>query len=312
MIDVSGLSKRFGPVRALDGVSFRVEEGEILGFLGPNGAGKSTTMRILSGYIDGDEGSVRVCGLDVRTRSLDVRRSIGYLPEAVPLYPEMRISEYLRFRARIKGIPRVRRRAAIARSLDRAGISDVRRRIVGTLSRGYRQRVGVADALLGDPRVLILDEPTVGLDPEQVRQFRQLLMDVGKDRTVILSTHILSEVELVCSTVAIIDRGRIVASGTVDEIRGRIGSSERIVAEIAGPAVEIRGALEGDPRVGRVRIQEGTPFHRVRIDPRVGDDLREDVFRLAKERGWSLRELRREIVLLEDAFIDILRTEEKP
>ena len=174
-----------------------------MGFLGPNGAGKSTMLRILAGFLPGDSGSVRVAGHDVQERSLDVRRVIGYLPEGVPLYPEMRVSEYLRFRARLKGIPAGQRRKQIDRSLEATGVTDVRRRIIGTLSRGYRQRVGLADALLNEPRVLILDEPTVGLDPEQVRQFRSLLREVGRHRTVVLSTHILREVELVCSRVVI-------------------------------------------------------------------------------------------------------------
>lgn len=319
MIEVEGLSKTFGSVRALDRVSFRVEEGKILGFLGPNGAGKSTTLRILAGYIPGDEGTVRVAGLDVRARSLDVRGRVGYLPEAVPLYPEMRVVEYLRFRARLKGIPLYQRKLSVSKALEAAGVEDARRRVVGALSRGYRQRVGLADALLGDPKVLILDEPTVGLDPEQVRQFRQLVRGLGGARTVIFSTHILSEVELVCSDVAIIHRGRILAQGPVESVRKKIGSAERTVAEIAGPAEEIRAALEGEPCVRRARVERapeggadagGRAYVRAAVEPREGGDLRETVYRVARERGWSLRDLRREVVSLEDVFVDVVRSED--
>ena len=231
MIEVDRLSKRFGAVEALQDVSFSVAEGEILGFLGPNGAGKSTTMRILAGFLPGDSGTVRVAGYDVRSDSLSVRRQLGYLPEGVPLYPDMRVKEYMRYRSRIKGIPLRQRQTAIDRALDKTRVTDVRRQIIGTLSRGYRQRVGLADALLAEPRVLILDEPTVGLDPEQVRQFRALLGEVGEDRTVILSTHILSEVELSCSSVVIIRDGSIVARDRAEDLRRRFGSSRRVVAE---------------------------------------------------------------------------------
>jgi len=306
LIEVSDLSKSFGPVRALDRVSFQVERGEVLGFLGPNGAGKSTTMRILTGYLAGDEGTVRVAGHDAALDSVAVRRATGYLPEGVPLYPEMRTAEYLRFRARLKGIPRASRRSAIDRALEEAGVLDMRRRVIGTLSRGYRQRVGLADALLGSPPVLILDEPTVGLDPEQVRQFRQLLAGSRGERTIILSTHILSEVEIICSSVVIIHRGRVIARDSARDLRRRFGASERIIAEIAAPPRRIREALEADPRVVRVRIEEKPPFHRVALESRGGEDLREWVFARASQEGWRLRELRLEQVSLEDVFVDLV------
>jgi ABC-2 type transport system ATP-binding protein len=238
----------------------------------------------------------------------------GYLPEGVALYPEMRVGEYLRFRARLKGVPRSGRKAVIRKALEQAGVADMERRIIGTLSRGYRQRTGLADALLAEPKVLILDEPTVGLDPEQVRQFRQLLRDVGRDRTVILSTHILSEVEIACSAVVIIHRGRIVARDSAADLRKRFGRADRIIAEIAAPASELREALGADPRVASVSVEEAEGgaagrtggFRRVTIEPRGGDDLREAVFALARDRGWRLRELRRESVSLEEAFVSAL------
>ena len=309
MIEVSDLSKSFGSIRALDRVGFRVEEGEILGFLGPNGAGKSTTMRILTGFLPGDSGTVRVAGFDVRSQSMEVRRATGYLPEAVPLYPEMRVIEYLRFRARLKGVPRSRRRAAIERALEEAGVSEVRRQIVGTLSRGYRQRVGVADAILGEPKVLILDEPTVGLDPEQVRQFRQTLRDIGQDRTVILSTHILSEVELVCSSVIIINKGRVVARDTADGLRRLFGAAERAVAEVDAAPDQIREAFRGDPRVHRITVEGDEGFRRVVVESRAGEDLRTLVYQVASSRGWVLRDLRREVRSLEDVFVGLIGAE---
>ncbi len=318
MIEVSELSKSFGPVRALDSVSFRAEEGQILGFLGPNGAGKSTTMRILTGFLPGDSGSVRVNGHDVRTESRRVREILGYLSEGVPIYPEMRVSEYLRFRSRLKGVPRRNRGSAVGQALADARVEDVSGRVIGTLSRGYRQRVGLADALLAKPRVLVLDEPTVGLDPEQVRQFRQVLRDVGRERTVILSTHILSEVEIVCSHVVIINKGRIVARDTAQSLRRKYGAAERTVAEIAGPLADVQGTLEKLAGVARVITATLPPgpdppdaatrfgYHRFVLEAVHADDLREAVFRAVAERGWDLRELRRETVTLEDAFVEIV------
>lgn len=319
MIEVRDLSKTFSGVRALRGVSFNVEEGEILGFLGPNGAGKSTLMRILTGFLPGDSGAVRVAGHDVSTNSLAVRQALGYLPEGVPLYPEMRVTEYLRYRGRLKGVSRRPLREMIDRALERTALTDVRHRIIGTLSRGYRQRVGLADALLAEPPVLVLDEPTVGLDPEQVRQFRQLLGEVGRERTVILSTHILTEVELVCSNVVIIHKGQVVARDRAENLRRRFGHHRRVVAEIVGNEKDIRAALIADERIRSVTLAEkvvgpdssSESYRRYLLEVGDDDDVRPWVFEVVRDRGWRLRELRIEEVSLEDAFVGIVgeRTE---
>lgn len=320
MIHVSRLTKRFGSIRALDEISFDVQEREVVGFLGPNGAGKTTTLRVLTGFLTGDAGTVRVAGHDVSRDSIAVRRSIGYLPEGVPLYPEMRTIEFLRFRAALKGISRRARVGAIGAALERVGIVDVRRQVIGTLSKGYRQRVGLADALLGDPKVLILDEPTVGLDPEQVIQFRKLLREIGQDRTVLLSTHILSEVELVCSGAIIIHRGRIAAQDSAENLRQRVQGMAPVIVEIDGPEQLVRQTLSRmddvesvvSAPVDEVALNDGDSeavtgeFHRFLLRPKPGRDPRVAVFLLAREKGWTMRELRREPIPLEEAFLDIV------
>lgn len=315
MIHVSHLYKSYGPVKALTDISFEVDEGAVIGFLGPNGAGKSTTLRILTGFLPGDRGTVRVAGHDVQRDSLALRQEIGYLPEGVPLYPEMRVHEYLKFRSRLKGIPRQERKKQIAASLGMVGIEDVQKRIVGTLSKGYRQRVGLADALLGQPRVLILDEPTVGLDPHQLLQFRNLLGEVGRDRTVLLSTHILSEVEQVCDGAIIIQGGRIIAQDTAANLRRRVEEVAPISVEILGPRPQTLAALEGLSEIESVERRDDPSDSdpgreracRFRVLPRRGQDPRDAIFRAVVQNGWTLIELHRESVTLEEAFLDIVR-----
>jgi ABC-2 type transport system ATP-binding protein len=314
VIEVAQLEKSYGPVRALDGISFEVPEREVVGFLGPNGAGKSTTLRILTGFLPADAGTVRIAGNDVRTHPVAVRRSIGYLPEGVPLYPEMRVREFLRFRAVLKGIERRRRGEAIGRALEMAGVAHVQKRIVGTLSKGYRQRVGIADALLGQPPVLILDEPTVGLDPEQVIQFRQLLCEIGKDRTVLLSTHILSEVEIVCTGVIIIHQGKIAAQDSAVRLRQRVQHAAPLRVEIAGPPEQLQKALASLPEVEAVEDlgpasagdDSGRAFSAFRLRARRGRDPRVAVAQLCRRSAWELRELHREEVTLEEAFLEVV------
>lgn len=242
MISVSHLTKRYGDVVAVNDVSFEVGKGEIVGFLGPNGAGKSTTLRILAGFLGQTRGSVRVCGHDVALDSLEARKSLGYMPESVPLYPEMRVIEYLAFRAEVKRVERKKRAHAVDSAMEKAGVADRATSLIGKLSKGYRQRVGLADALVGSPPLLILDEPTSGLDPNQIREVRKLLREIGKEHTVLLSTHILGEVESSCTRVLVIAKGKLVAEGSVDEIR-RLRRSPAFMVVVRGEAAKAEATL---------------------------------------------------------------------
>ncbi len=258
MIEVEHLSKSYGPIKAVDDISFSVKKGEIVGFLGPNGAGKSTTLRILAGFLGQSQGRVRIAGHDISEEPLEARACLGYMPEASPLYPEMRVSEYLSYRAELKRIPRRGRKEAIGRALADAHIEDVEGMLIAHLSKGYRQRVGLADALLGSPPLLILDEPTAGLDPNQIREVRALIHRLAKEHTVLLSTHILPEVESTCSRAIVIARGRLVAEGSIDEIRAmRRASGVRVSARgNKKRALEIARKLEGVARAEAERVGE--------------------------------------------------------
>jgi ABC-2 type transport system ATP-binding protein len=253
MIEVDKLSVSYGSFRAVDGVSFSVEKGEIVGFLGPNGAGKSTTLRVLAGFLGATGGAVRIAGIDVTEDSQAARAKLGYMPEMSPLYPEMRVGEYLRFRAELKKVPRSSRRGAVESAMREARVDDFEDVMIGHLSKGYRQRVGLADALVASPPLLILDEPTAGLDPNQIREVRALIKKLGKDRTVLLSTHILSEVEATCSRAVVINRGRLVAEGSIDEIRAmRYASGVRFV--VRGDKEAALGVLRKAPGAKRASV----------------------------------------------------------
>ncbi len=304
MIEVRNLTKYYGDFRAVDSISFGVHEGEIVGFLGPNGAGKTTTLRVLTGFHPASSGTATVAGCDVFTKSLEARRHVGYLPESVPLYPEMRVHEYLRFRGKLRGLAAAQRESAMARVAERCWIKDVLRRPIGQLSKGYRQRVGLADALLHNPKVLILDEPTVGLDPTQIRETRSLIRDLAKEHTVILSSHILPEVEATCQRIIIIHRGKIVASGTAAELRERVTGESRLIAELRGPEAEIARGLKQLPQVSEVACSAVDGWTRATVATQA--DLRENIFKLAMQQGWALRELRREVATLEDFFVKIV------
>jgi ABC-2 type transport system ATP-binding protein len=252
MISVSHLVKRYGAHVAVDDVSFEVKKGEVVGFLGPNGAGKSTTLRILSGFLGPTSGKVEIAGHDVQEDSIEARRAIGYMPEAVPLYPEMRVAEYLTFRAELKGIPRSKRHGQVDDVMERASVFDVATALIGNLSKGYRQRVGLADALLGSPKVLILDEPTAGLDPNQIREVRDLIQGLSKEHTVVLSTHILSEVEQSCSRVIVIAKGKLLAQGATADIQN-MRRTAALEVTVRGSAKAAKTALSSIEGVGKVR-----------------------------------------------------------
>lgn len=303
MIEVRHLTKRFPGVIAVDDLSFDVRRGEIVGFLGPNGAGKTTTLRILCGYLPATAGEVRVAGYDVFRDSLEVRRRLGYLPENCPLYPEMRVIEYLRFRARLKGLSGRRMRERVEAVMRLCGLDGAGRRLIGELSKGFRQRVGLADALVHEPELLILDEPTLGLDPNQIREVRRLIRDLAERHTILLSTHILQEVEMTCRRVLIIHRGRLVAADTPDNLRALREGGPRIIVEISGPAAEVGAGLGALPHVRSVRaIGQEESWVRYELEGVRHVDLRPQVFELAARRGWTLRELRLERRSLEDVF----------
>lgn len=306
MITVRGLTRRFGPVTAIEGLDFTLEKGEVVGFLGPNGAGKSTTMRILAGYLPASEGAAVVAGFDVLRQSMEVRRRIGYLPESVPLYAELRVEEMLEFQGRLHGMTRAERRERIPRVLERAGIADRSRAIIGRLSRGQRQRVGIAVALLPDPQVLILDEPTSGLDPLQRLEIRRLLSELAREHTVLLSSHILPEIEAVCPRVIILSHGRIAADGSKDELLQRLGGGsfvrvEAVVGPDAAAAARLLGSIRG---AGAVRDRGRLGIHHV-FEVACAEDLREDVGALAAARKWALRELSWRKPSLEQLFARI-------
>lgn len=305
MIHVDRLVKHYGQVKAVDGISFDVRAGEIVGVLGPNGAGKSTTLRILTSYLAASSGTATVADFDVMTQADGVRANIGYLPQSVPIYPEMRVEEYLVYRAKIKGVDRSKRGSRIDYCLERCRCKEVRRRLVGTLSNGYRQRVGLADALVHDPPILILDEPTAGLDPLQIRETLSTIRDLGGQHTVLLSTHILSEVEEVCSRVIIINRGRIGMDAALTDL-GQDASVLHV--EVRGPAEAVANAfrrIDGVEAVGNANVLDGVAGFELRVMP--GRDLREAVYHaVAGQPGWSLRKLDQRKRRLEDHFVDVV------
>ncbi|MBI3099136.1 MAG: ATP-binding cassette domain-containing protein [Planctomycetes bacterium] len=304
MITVDKLTKFYGPVAAVRDISFSVEKGEIIGFIGPNGAGKSTTMKILTGYLPPSAGSATLAGFDVIDDSLSVRRRVGYLPENNPLYVEMRVGDYLHFAGRLRGLGRRDRIERIGRVTKSCGLESVFMKSIDELSKGYRQRVGLAQALIHDPDILILDEPTSGLDPNQTADVRALLKTLGSEKTVILSTHILPEVEAICSRVLIINEGVLVAQGTTTELQAKARGENLVLATIRGPSEAIQARLRGLAEVMSLSPRDGAPAGCVRfaITPRDGEDITERVFETVRDAGWSLKELTREQASLEDVF----------
>ena len=308
MIEVENLSRVYVDTPVVDRLSFFVPEGQILGFLGPNGAGKTTVMRMITGFLPPTTGRIVVAGVDLDVDSVGLRRKIGYLPENVPLYPELRVDEYLRFRADVEGVPRPDLPGRLEYVIERCMLSDVRRQVIGTLSKGYRQRVGLASALIHKPPVLILDEPTVGLDPNQIIKVRELITELGQDHTVVLSTHILPEVEQVCDRVFIIDHGRIVADGTPEGLRTKLIGNPVVRVEIRGAgdnAPESLGRLPGVVAVER--RADGVFF----LEHATDADPREAVFHLAVDRGWVLLGLTPEQATLEEVFVRLTTADDE-
>jgi ABC-2 type transport system ATP-binding protein len=311
MIQVDNLTKRYGLVEAIHDVSFSVDKGRIVGFLGPNGAGKSTTMKILSCFMPASGGTATVAGFDVFSQSLEVRRRIGYLPENAPLYPDLSVASYLDFVAEIKGVGRAARRGRVADVMERCFVTDMQNRLIGKLSKGYRQRVGLAQALLGDPEVLILDEPTIGLDPRQIAEIRALIRSLAGQHTVILSTHILPEVSMVCDGVIIINRGRIVAQGTESDLVRQAFPSARIEVRVAGATGDVAGALRAVPGVVGIEplaSRDGAVGFLVEAER--DRDVRPDLVRLVTGKGWALQELHQVGMSLEEVFIRVVAGEQ--
>jgi ABC-2 type transport system ATP-binding protein len=306
VIEVQHLTKRYGPITAVDDVSFRAERGEILGFLGPNGAGKTTTMRILTGYMPPTDGKAVVAGFDVLEQPLDAKRRTGYLPETPPLYPDMTVRDYLDFCARIKGVARGERQSRVETVMRRTRIADMAHRHCGKLSKGYRQRVGLAQALLHNPDVLILDEPTAGLDPKQIIETRQLIKELGGDHTVILSTHILPEVSQTCNRVVIINKGRVVAVDSPENLTARLRGSEAMYIQVDALGANAMDALQVVPGVNRVSpadVRGNVAGYEVESE--AGRDVRRDLAAAIVTRGWGLLELRPMRMSLEEIFLHL-------
>ena len=317
MIKVEGLTKRYARTVAVDNISFDVGKGRIIGFLGPNGAGKTTTMRVLTCFLPPTSGSVEVAGFDVLKQPLEVKKRIGYLPESPPLYPEMEVVEYLNFVAALKGIPRSEVRARVSNVLEKCAIGDVRTKLLGKLSKGYRQRVGLAQAIIHNPDVLVLDEPTAGLDPKQIMDTRQLIKNLAGDHTIILSTHILPEVEQVCEHVVIINKGKLVATDSVENLTHRLRGAEAIAVEVEGrdsqlDADVVRRNFERMPGVSRVIAKDsGGNRCAFEVEGLPGRSIRGDLARAVVEAGWNLMELRPAAFSLEEIFLQLTAADQE-
>ncbi len=313
MIEATNLVKRYGPHTAVDNASFTIERGEIVGFLGPNGAGKSTTMNILSGYLSSTEGTVTVDGMNILEHPMEAKKKIGYLPENPPLYPEMTVREYLRFAGEIKKVPSEELPTRMERVMQTVGIQDVAGRLIRNLSKGYKQRVGLAQAMIGDPEILILDEPTAGLDPKQILEIRDLIISLGRDHTVILSSHILPEVSAVCRRILIINDGRIVADDTPENLAHRLLGGSHVLLRVEGPRERVEEALRAVPAVRNVEFQEPQEPGTVEAvaEAEKDRDIRRDVFRAMSGAGLPVLMMRALDMSLEEIFLHLTTKEEE-
>lgn len=309
MINAQHLTKSFGNHLAVDDLSFSVNEGDVVGFLGPNGAGKTTTIRMLTGYLPPTRGTATIAGYDILKDSQKARAQIGYMPESVPLYDDMRVTEYLKFRGRIKGLKGTLLRERMQDVLEQCGLTDVRRKLIKTLSKGYRQRVGLADALIHEPKLLILDEPTNGLDPNQIRAIRGLIKDLAKDRTVMISTHILSEVGMICNKVVIIDSGKVKAADSPENLVGSLRSTGSVSLEVKAGDSEMLDKLRRLEHVKKVQRVggKGAEWQELEVVIEAGTDARERISALCQRESWSLRNLHRNAATLEDVFVELTR-----
>ena len=311
MIEVQNVSKSFGDNKALDQVNFTVQKGEVLGFLGPNGAGKTTTLKIITSFWSPDEGSVKIDGEDVSQNSLHTRKKVGYLPETVPLYDEMKVEEYLKFIGEVRGLDKKELKKRMKEVSSSCGIEEVWSKPIEELSKGYRQRVGLAQAILHDPEVLILDEPTTGLDPNQIVEIRELIKKIGQEKTVLFSTHILGEVQATCDRILIINQGKIVAEGTPSELAQKAGSKETIYIKIKGYKEQILNKLQEMKGVARVTVkdreEERVNGYEIEPDPEMNADLREHLMRAIPHWGWSILELKKKETSLEETFRELTR-----
>lgn len=313
MIEVQHLSKRYGPFTAVDDVSFSVGAGEILGFLGPNGAGKTTTMRIITGYMPASDGTVTVAGHDVFSDAIEAKKRTGYLPETPPLYPDMSVRDYVTFVARIKGVPSREVRGRVDDVMKKTHIADMASRHCGKLSKGYKQRVGLAQALIHNPDVLVLDEPTAGLDPKQIIEARQLITELGGNHTVVLSTHILPEVSQTCNRVVIIARGKVVAVDTPDNLTARLRGSETMYLQVAAPGADVTPALSAIKGITRVKAEAGeNGLVSIEVDSEQGHDVRRELAATVVNHGWGLLELRPMRMSLEDIFLSLTTEDAGP
>jgi ABC-2 type transport system ATP-binding protein len=307
MLEVKDLNKKFGEVHAVKNLSFEVKKGEILGFLGPNGAGKTTTMRIITCYIPASSGTIKVSGMDTVENDLEVRKKIGYLPESTPLYNDMLVKDYLQFVGEIRGM----RGRALSSRIDEmfhvCGLTKMATRPIGNLSKGFRQRVGLAQAMLNDPQLLILDEPTSGLDPNQIIEIRQLIKNMGKEKTVIYCSHILSEVSATCNHIIIINQGSIVASGTADELTAKMNKENRYVLRLKADKSAVESKLKALEGVARVQVTQSAEWTDAVVVAQDNQDIGEKIYKCVFENGWSLAELKRESASLEDVFTQLTR-----
>lgn len=306
MIEVANLSKSYGATRAVQDISFKIAKGEVVGFLGPNGAGKSTTMRILTCYLSADSGTARIAGFDINDSPVEVKKKIGYLPENNPLYMDMGVIDYLKFIGRMRSLSGASVKAGVEKVLAACGLESMAAKDVGELSKGFRQRLGLAQALIHDPDVLILDEPTIGLDPYQIIEIRNLIKNIGREKTVILSSHILPEVSATCDRVLIINKGKIVGSGTPEELAAMSSGGQAIVVTIRGPYPDVLAGLKTLEKFIDIKhLGESSGANRFELMTRAGEDLSEEVFFLVSRSGWSMTELYRKTINLEDVFLDL-------